>query len=171
MRRYLQSNWLINNKDWIDKIRARLILTNETFFVVVLILNNDNNKKTRSGSGTRDEPLRTSAWEARTREVKEKKRKIPTFLFSFLWFNIKYSQNWECFHQSCLNRTESEHGTLRFLFLSRLSYGICVRIFIKGRYISKSYTISKKAIDQQHTERGERFLCRSHILALIFVDL
>ena len=128
-------------------------------------------KRRERGSGTRDEPLRTSAWEARTREVKEEKRKIPTFLFSFLWFNIKYSQNWECFDQSCLNRTESEHGTLRFLFLSRLSYGICVRIFIKGRYISKSYTISKKAIDQQHTERGERFLCRSHILALIFVDL
>ena len=49
MRRCLQTNWLINNKDWIDKIKAMLILTNETLFVVVLIVNNNNNnnKKTR----------------------------------------------------------------------------------------------------------------------------
>ena len=29
-------------------------------------------------------------------------------------------ENWECFEQSCLNRTESVHGTLSFLFLSHL---------------------------------------------------
>ena len=31
------------------------------------------------------------------------------------------------------------HGTLRFLYLSHLLYGICVNIFIMNRYISKSY--------------------------------
>ena len=35
------------------------------------------------------------------------------------------------------------HGTLRFLYLSHLLYGICVKIFIVNRYISKSYTTSK----------------------------
>ena len=29
-------------------------------------------------------------------------------------------ENWECFEQSCVNRTESVHGTLSFLFLSHL---------------------------------------------------
>ena len=29
-------------------------------------------------------------------------------------------ENWECFEQSCVNRTESVHGTLSFLFLSYL---------------------------------------------------
>ena len=31
---------------------------------------------------------------------------------------MKYSRNWECFDQSCVNRTETVHGTLRFLYLS-----------------------------------------------------
>ena len=35
------------------------------------------------------------------------------------------------------------HGTLRFLYLSHLLYGICVKIFIMNQYISKSYTTSK----------------------------
>ena len=34
-----------------------------------------------------------------------------------------------------VNRTESVDGTLRFLFLSHLLYGICVKIFIMNRYI------------------------------------
>ena len=38
------------------------------------------------------------------------------------------------------------HGTLRFLYLSHLLYGICVKIFIMNRYISKSYTRSKNTI-------------------------
>ena len=38
------------------------------------------------------------------------------------------------------------HGTLRFLYLSHLLYGICVNIFIMNRYISKSYTRSKNTI-------------------------
>ena len=46
------------------------------------------------------------------------------------------------------------HGTLRFLYLSHLLYGICVKIFLTNRYISKSYTMSKNAIDRQYTERG-----------------
>ena len=29
------------------------------------------------------------------------------------------------------------HGTLRFLYLSHLLYGICVKIFIMNRYISQ----------------------------------
>ena len=33
-----------------------------------------------------------------------------------------------------------------FLYLSHLLYGICVNIFIKNRYISKSYTRSKNTI-------------------------
>ena len=38
------------------------------------------------------------------------------------------------------------HGTLHFLYLSHLLYGICVKIFIMNRYISKSYTRSKNTI-------------------------
>ena len=34
-----------------------------------------------------------------------------------------------------------------------LLYGICVKIFIMNRYISKSYTTSKNTIDRQYTER------------------
>ena len=55
--------------------------------------------------------------------------------------------------QSCVNRTETVHGTLRFLFLFHLLYGICVKIFIMTRYISKRLT-TKNAIDRQCTERG-----------------
>ena len=68
-----------------------------------------------------------------------------------------YSRNWECFDQSCVNRTESVHETLRLfpVDLSRLLYGICVNIFIMNRYISKSYTTSKNTIDRQHTEREQ----------------
>ena len=47
------------------------------------------------------------------------------------------------------------HGTLRFLFLSHLLYGICVKIFIMNRYILKSYTTTKNTIDRQQTERGQ----------------
>ena len=46
------------------------------------------------------------------------------------------------------------HGTLRFPYLSHLLYGICVKIFIMNRFISKSYTTSKNTIDRQYTERG-----------------
>ena len=69
----------------------------------------------------------------------------------FLWFGINYSRNWECFDQSCVNRPESVHGSLRFLFLSHLLYGI----FIMNRYMSKSYTTTKNTIDLQYTERGQ----------------
>ena len=68
---------------------------------------------------------------------------------------IKYSRNGECFAQSCVNRPESVHGTLRFLFLSHLLYGICVKILIMNRYISKSYTTTTNNIDRQLTERGQ----------------
>ena len=50
------------------------------------------------------------------------------------------------------------NGTLRFLFLSHtvtVLYGICVKIFIINRYISKSYTTSKNTSDRQYTERGQ----------------
>ena len=53
---------------------------------------------------------------------------------------------------SCVNRPETVHGTLRFLYLSHLLYGICVKIFLMNRYISKSYTTSR-----QYTERGQLF--------------
>ena len=32
------------------------------------------------------------------------------------WFRINYSRNWACFDQSCVNRPETVHGTLRFLY-------------------------------------------------------
>ena len=35
------------------------------------------------------------------------------------------------------------HGTSRFLNLSHLLYGICVKIFIMNRYISKSYKTAR----------------------------
>ena len=66
-----------------------------------------------------------------------------------------YCRNWKCFDQSCVNRTESVHGTLAFLFLSHLLYGICEKIFIMTRYISKSYTTIKNTIELQYTERGQ----------------
>ena len=34
-----------------------------------------------------------------------------------------------------VNRTDSVEGTLRFLFLSHLLYGLCVKIFVVNRYI------------------------------------
>ena len=43
------------------------------------------------------------------------------------------------------------HGTLRFLYLSQLLNGICMKIFIMNWYISKSYTTSKNTIEQQYT--------------------
>ena len=72
----------------------------------------------------------------------------------FLWFRIYYSLNWECFDQSCVNWTETVHGTLHFLYLSHLLYEIHVKIFIMNRYISKSYTTSKNTIDQQYTDQS-----------------
>ena len=42
-----------------------------------------------------------------------------------------------------LNRTETVHGTFHFLYLSHLLYGICVKIFVMNRYISKSYTTAR----------------------------
>ena len=46
------------------------------------------------------------------------------------------------------------HGTLHFLYLSHLLYGMCVQIFIMNHYISKSYTTTKNTVDRQHTEWG-----------------
>ena len=66
-----------------------------------------------------------------------------------------YCRNWECFDQSCVNGTESVHGTLGFLFLSHLLYGICEKIFIVNRYMSKSSKTIKNAIELQYTERGQ----------------
>ena len=59
-----------------------------------------------------------------------------------------------CVDQSSVNRTENVHGTLRFLYLPHLLYGICVKNFIMNQYISKSYATSKNTIDRQYTERG-----------------
>ena len=53
-----------------------------------------------------------------------------------LWFRINYSRNWECFDQSCANRPETVHGTLRFLYLSHLLYRIFVKIFLHVPYES-----------------------------------
>ena len=45
---------------------------------------------------------------------------------SFLWFRINYSRNCECFDQSCVNRTETVHETLRLLFLlSPIVWNMC----------------------------------------------
>ena len=67
--------------------------------------------------------------------------------------------------QSCVNRTDTVHGTLRFLFLlSPIVWntcGICVKIFIMNRYISKSYTTTKNTIHRQYTEQGQR---KCHLL-------
>ena len=53
------------------------------------------------------------------------------------------------------NRTEWVHATSRFLFLFLQLYGICVKILIMNRYISKSYTKTNYTIDGQYTERGQ----------------
>ena len=54
-----------------------------------------------------------------------------------------------------VNRAETVHGTLRFTYSPDLLYGICVKIFIMNRFISKSYTTSKNTIDRQYTKRGQ----------------
>ena len=59
-------------------------------------------------------------------KMKEKKRN----LFFFLWFKKTILETENFFNQSCVNRTETVHGTLHFLYLSHLLYGICVKIFI-----------------------------------------
>ena len=53
------------------------------------------------------------------------------------------------------------HGTLRFLYFSHLLYGICVKIFIMNRYISKSYTTSKNTIDRQYTAISRKVVGKS----------
>ena len=70
-------------------------------------------------------------------KMKEKKRN----LFFFLWFKKTILETENFFNQSCVNRTETVGGrTLRFLFLSHVLYGICVKMFILNRYILKSNT-------------------------------
>ena len=101
-----------------------------------------------------------SNWQIKWTECKKWKRNSEKFNFLlnlFLLFRINYSRNWECFDQSCVNQTEIVHGTLRFLYLSHLFYGICVKMFIMNHYISKSYSnaTSKDNIDWQYTERGQ----------------
>ena len=53
--------------------------------------------------------------------------KNSTSYFHFLWFRINYSWNWECFDQSCVNRTETVHGTLRLfpVFISPIVWNMC----------------------------------------------
>ena len=60
---------------------------------------------------------------------------------------------------SCVNRTETVHGTFRFLFLSHLLYRICVKIFDHELVYSKSYTMTKNTgtIDRQYTEGVELY--------------
>ena len=96
--------------------------------------------------------------------------KFNFLLNLFLRFRIYYSRNWECFDQSSVNRPETVHGTLRFLYLSHLLYGICVKIFLMNRYISKSYTTSKNAIDRQYTERGAAVVSTITSLSLVSED-
>ena len=95
-----------------------------------------------------------------------------------LWFKINYSRNWECFDQSCVNllcqsSTETVHGTLGVLYLFHLLYGICVKIFITNRYISKSYTTNKNTIDRQYSERGQLqcqlLLVKLHCIKLVSI--
>ena len=57
-------------------------------------------------------------------------RQIKWTVNLFWWFRISYSRNRECFYQSCVNRTETVFGTLHFLFLSHLLYGICVMEYL-----------------------------------------
>ena len=120
--------------------------------------------RTESVHGT----LRFPAWHAGSRKayfpantmicmskVKEKYRKIPNSNSNiFLWFRINCSRNWEYFDQSCVNRTESVHGTLRFpVFISLFVWNIC-EISFMNRYIWKSNN-EQDTIDWRYTERGQ----------------
>ena len=62
------------------------------------------------------------------KKCRRNSEKLNFLLNILLWFRINYSRNWECFDQSCVNRPETVHGTLSFLYLSHLLYGICVKI-------------------------------------------
>ena len=68
----------------------------------------------------------------------------PSFLFLL---SFQFSRRTRAEPLATQARAETVHGTLRFLYLSHLLYGICVKIFIMNRYISKSYTTSKNTID------------------------
>ena len=60
--------------------------------------------------------------------------------------------------QSCVNRTETMHGTLRFLLLllpivwNMIKLVWKTYLWINIIIISKSYTMTKNTIDQQYTE-------------------
>ena len=66
--------------------------------------------------------LRQIKWTKFKKWKRNHSKKFNLELNLFLWFRINYSQNWECFDQSCvkINWTETVHGTLRFLYLSYL---------------------------------------------------
>ena len=90
-------------------------------------------------------------------ECREWKRNSEKFNFSlnlFLWVRINYSRNWECFDQSCANRTETVHGTLRCLYVSHLLYGICVNIFLMNRYVFQRATQRARILLTDNIQSG-----------------
>ena len=101
--------------------------------------------------------LRQIKWTKFKKWKRNHSKKFNFELNLFIWFRINYSRNWECFDQSCGNRTESVHRTLRFLFSSHLLYRICVKVFIMNWCISKSYTTTKNGFGRQYTERGQLY--------------
>ena len=89
--------------------------------------------------------LRLTFWQIKWTECKKWKRNSEKFNFwlnLFLWFRINYSWNWECFDQSCVNRTETVHGTLRFLYLSHPLYGIwlCENLHYESVYFKELHS-------------------------------
>ena len=64
--------------------------------------------------------------------------------------------------QSCVNQTETVHGTLRFLLLLSPIVWNMVKLvrrtylWINIIIISKSYTMTKNTIDQQYTEQRQQ---------------
>ena len=65
--------------------------------------------------------------------------KFQLLIKSFLWFRISYSRNWECLDQSCVNRTESVHGTLRFpfFFISPIVWNMCENLHYESVYFTE----------------------------------
>ena len=73
-----------------------------------------------------------------------------------MWFRINYSRNGECFDQSCVNQTETVHGTLRRLpvFISLIVWNMCENLRYESVYFKELHNC-KNAIDRQYTERGQ----------------
>ena len=58
-----------------------------------------------------------------------------------MWFRINYFRNWECFDQSCVNRTETVHGiNVAFpVFISPIVWNMCENLLYESLYFKERH--------------------------------